>query len=100
MAYVPGKSVDVNSPGQQDEPDPSEPMESKSAGPEITAPAETEPLVGPTEETQEDSSTGALNTIITVLGIGIAAICILIIAILAIMRIQKTEKKNSSDFRG
>ena len=100
VAYVPGKSVDVNSPGQQDEPDPSEPMESKSAGPEITAPAETEPLVGPTEETQEDSSTGALNTIITVLGIGIAAICILIIAILAIMRIQKTEKKNSSDFRG
>lgn len=100
VAYVPGKSVDVNSPGQQDEPDTSEPIGSESAGPEITAPAETDPLVGPTEETQEDSSTGALNTIITVLGIGIAAICILIIVVLIIMKVQKkAEKNNDHDLR-
>lgn len=97
VAYVPGKSVDVNSPGQQDEPVTSEPMESESASPELTAPAETDPLVGATEETQEDSNAGTLNTIITVLGIGIAVICILIVAILVIMRIQKREERNSSD---
>lgn len=97
VAYVPGKSVSVNG---DPEPDTSEPMEGETSDPEITAPAETDPLAGPTEEIPEDSNTGTLNTVMTVLGIGIAAICILIIVVLIIMKVQKkAEKNNDHDLR-
>lgn len=49
----PSEQQPADSPTESSDPTP---LESESASPEITVPAETDPLAGPTEETQKDSS--------------------------------------------